>query len=53
MSADNQSSKTQIVLAIIGLIGILGGALFANWDKVFPPRTTIVKFNLSTSQEFL
>ena len=30
-------NKTKITIAIIGLIGILGGAFFANWDKVFPP----------------
>jgi hypothetical protein len=28
-------SKTQIMVAVIGLSGVLGGALFANWDKVF------------------
>lgn len=26
--------KTQILVAVIGLIGALGAALFANWDKV-------------------
>ena len=30
-------NKTKITIAIIGLIGILGGAFFANWDKIFPP----------------
>ena len=34
MSSEN---RTKVLIAIIGLIGILGGALFANWDKVFPP----------------
>ena len=30
-------NRTKVFIAIIGLIGILGGAFFANWDKVFPP----------------
>ena len=30
-------NKTKITIAIIGLIGILGGAFFANWDKIFQP----------------
>jgi uncharacterized protein YecT (DUF1311 family) len=34
------SSNTQIWLAIIGLIGALGGAVIANWDK-FVPQTTV------------
>ena len=42
MSGDSKNSKTQIIVAIIGLIGILGGALFANWQKVFPPEPTQV-----------
>ena len=35
------SGRTQIIIAVIGLAGVLGGALFANWDKVFPsaPQT--------------
>jgi hypothetical protein len=31
MPGDN---KTQIVVAALGLVGVLGGALFANWDKI-------------------
>ncbi len=30
-------NRTKITIAIIGLIGILGGAFFANWDKIFQP----------------
>jgi hypothetical protein len=26
----------EITIAVIGAMGVLGGALFANWDKVFP-----------------
>ena len=32
---DGRSYRTEIIIALIGLIGVLGGALFANWDKVF------------------
>lgn len=43
MSADQEKSggrsRPEIIIAIIGLIGILGGALFANWDKVFRSTT--------------
>ena len=40
MTDKESGSKTQIIIAIIGLIGVLCGALFANWDKVFPPNKT-------------
>lgn len=29
--------RTEIVVALIAVVGTLGGALFANWDKIFPP----------------
>ncbi len=29
--------RTEIIVALITVVGALGGALFANWDKVFPP----------------
>ena len=29
-------TKTQIIVAALTLIGVLGGALLANWDKLFP-----------------
>lgn len=32
------SGKTQILIAAIGLTGVLGAALLANWDKLFPSR---------------
>ena len=41
-SNGNKRYRTEIVVAIIGLVGVLGGALIANWDKVFrdaPPPT--------------
>lgn len=31
MRGDN---KTQVVVATLSLVGVLGGALFANWDKI-------------------
>jgi GUN4-like len=34
MSTKNQNSK-DIIIAVIGVVGVLGGALLANWDKVF------------------
>lgn len=37
MSQKN-SSKTQIIVALIGLLGIVGGSIIANWDKIFPSK---------------
>ncbi|MEG3858077.1 hypothetical protein [Microcoleus sp. herbarium12] len=37
-SNKNQDSRTQIILALIGLFGTVGVALIANWDKFFPPE---------------
>lgn len=34
-----QDHKTQIVIAVIGLVGVIAGGMFANWDKIFPPRS--------------
>ncbi len=44
------SHRTQIVIAIIGMMGVLGGALFANWEKVFPskPEATISENDAAT-----
>lgn len=38
MEKDRAAHKTQIIIAIIGVVGVLGGALFANWDKIFVPN---------------
>lgn len=38
--SDGKSRRTEVTIALITLVGVLGGALFANWDKVFPPRGT-------------
>ncbi len=37
MSGENKGGHTQIIVALIGLAGILGGGVIANWDKIFPP----------------
>ena len=33
MSGSNH--RVQIIVALIGLIGVIAGAMFANWDKIF------------------
>lgn len=38
MTSEQKGSKIQITLAVIGLIGVLGAAIIANWDKLFPPQ---------------
>jgi hypothetical protein len=35
-----RSHNTQIIIALISLMGVLGAALFANWDKIFPLQQT-------------
>jgi len=39
MSTDKNSYKVQIWVSIIGLAGVLGTALFSNWDKIFPDHS--------------
>jgi len=41
MSSENSSYKAQILVAVIGLVGVLGGALIANWDKLFSRQQVI------------
>ena len=33
----DSSHRVQIIVAVIGLIGVLGAAVIANWDKIFGP----------------
>jgi hypothetical protein len=33
--AENTSYKTQIIIALIGLIGVVSAALISSWDKIF------------------
>jgi hypothetical protein len=40
MNDEKGTHNTQIIIAIIGVVGILGGAVIANWDKIFPPPVT-------------
>jgi hypothetical protein len=37
MSNESKSPTVQIVIAIIGLVGVIGAALIANWDKLTGP----------------
>lgn len=39
MEDDKKHSKTLINVALIGLIGSIGAALIANWDKISPSHT--------------
>jgi hypothetical protein len=34
----SQNSRTQVIVALVGLIGTVSVGLFANWDKVFPDK---------------
>ena len=36
---------------IIGLVGVLGAALFANWDKMFPSQLHTSQDNAIVSQK--
>lgn len=42
MSQQQSSARLQIVIAVIGLLGVLGAALIGNWDKIFPPGSQAV-----------
>jgi hypothetical protein len=33
--------KNEIVIAVIGLLGVLGTAVFSNWDKLHPPANQV------------
>lgn len=48
MSTENQNSKSVIVVTIITTIGVLGGALFTNWDKVFKNSPSTASTSSST-----
>lgn len=36
MGLEMNGHKTQIIVAVIALIGVLGGALISNWERVSP-----------------
>lgn len=49
MSNDNQNAKatlSTVMIAVVTTVGVLGGALFANWDKIFPQSTDQVGTNV-------
>ncbi len=35
----NSSARIQIIVALIGLLGVVGTALIANWNNIFPKPT--------------
>lgn len=37
---ETSGSKTQIIVALIALVGVIATALFTNWDRIFPPAQT-------------
>lgn len=36
------SARVQVIVAVIGLAGVMGAALIANWDKIFPRQAGAV-----------
>ena len=50
---DGSGSTTQIIVAIIGVVGVISAALFANWDKIFgrhePTPSAITSTDISRS----
>jgi peptidyl-prolyl cis-trans isomerase A (cyclophilin A) len=35
MAESNSNTRVQIAIAVLGLAGVLGGAIIGNWDKIF------------------
>ena len=55
--ASKKPPRTEVIIAMIGLIGVLGAAVIANWDKIFRPKppdgptnSNIAPVNKSTPQ---
>ena len=42
MTSDKSSSRIQIIVAIIGIIGVITAAAISNWDKINPSRQVII-----------
>jgi hypothetical protein len=36
------SSRTQIILAVISVVGVLGTAMFTNWEKIHPSSKALL-----------
>ncbi len=51
MGEDAKSARTQVLIAIIGLMGVLGAALFTNWDKIFPSHQDNTSQKSSSSSQ--
>ena len=45
--SENITYRTQIIVAIIGVIGVLGGAFLANWDKIFSEKNPTPALNVT------
>lgn len=45
---EGTGSLIQIILAVITVVGALGGAMFTNWDKIFPSSS---KASLTNSEK--
>jgi hypothetical protein len=45
----DKPTRIQLTIAIIGLIGVLGAALIANWDKIFGSRPNTSGANVNTT----
>lgn len=41
MNSETKTKRNEVLLAIIGLIGILATAVFSNWDKIFPEENIV------------
>jgi len=50
MADDQSSSKVAIIVAVIGLIGVLGTAVFSNWDKLVGSRTSRTPHRITPSK---
>ncbi|WP_293081645.1 hypothetical protein, partial [Moorena sp. SIO4A1] len=37
MSGQDKSHRIEIIVAVIGLVGLLGAAVIQNWHNLFPP----------------
>jgi hypothetical protein len=45
----SRESSIAIIVALIGLCGVLGAALISNWDKIFTPTPTYTPPNENSS----
>lgn len=50
MPESNGNGRTQVLIAIIGLAGVLGTAIVTNWDKIFPKQPTAASHGTSSPE---